>query len=58
MAVIKSRVHWTHPINVADFEFLKANTDRIPKIRRSCSPARRRRKSKAALWATRNSQPS
>ena len=32
MARIKSRVHWTHPINVADFEFLKANTDLIPKI--------------------------
>jgi 5-methyltetrahydropteroyltriglutamate--homocysteine methyltransferase len=32
MALIKSRVQWTHPINVADFEFLKANTDLIPKI--------------------------
>jgi 5-methyltetrahydropteroyltriglutamate--homocysteine methyltransferase len=32
MALIKSRVHWTHPINVADFKFLKANTDLIPKI--------------------------
>jgi 5-methyltetrahydropteroyltriglutamate--homocysteine methyltransferase len=32
MALIKSRVHWTHPINVADFKFLKVNTDLIPKI--------------------------
>jgi 5-methyltetrahydropteroyltriglutamate--homocysteine methyltransferase len=32
MALINSRVQWTHPINVADFEFLKANTDLIPKI--------------------------
>ena len=31
-AMIKSRVQWTHPINVADFEFLKANTDLVPKI--------------------------
>lgn len=32
MALIKSRVQWTHPINVGDFEFLKANTDLVPKI--------------------------
>jgi 5-methyltetrahydropteroyltriglutamate--homocysteine methyltransferase len=32
MALIKSRVQWTRPINVADFEFLKANTDLFPKI--------------------------
>jgi len=31
-ALIKSRVEWTHPINVGDFEFLKANTSLIPKI--------------------------
>jgi methionine synthase II (cobalamin-independent) len=31
-ALIKSRVQWTHPINVGDFEFLKANTDLVPKI--------------------------
>lgn len=31
-AVIKSRVQWTHPINVGDFAFLKANTDLMPKI--------------------------
>jgi 5-methyltetrahydropteroyltriglutamate--homocysteine methyltransferase len=30
--LIKTRVQWTHPINVGDFEFLKANTDLIPKI--------------------------
>jgi 5-methyltetrahydropteroyltriglutamate--homocysteine methyltransferase len=32
MALIKSRVHWTHPINVGDFAFLKANADLVPKI--------------------------
>jgi 5-methyltetrahydropteroyltriglutamate--homocysteine methyltransferase len=32
IALIKSRVQWTHPINVADFKFLEANTDLIPKI--------------------------
>jgi 5-methyltetrahydropteroyltriglutamate--homocysteine methyltransferase len=31
-ALIESRVQWTHPINVGDFEFLKANTDLMPKI--------------------------
>jgi 5-methyltetrahydropteroyltriglutamate--homocysteine methyltransferase len=31
-ALIKSRVQWTHPINVGDFAFLKANTDLMPKI--------------------------
>ena len=32
MALIRSRVKWTHPINVGDFEFLKANSDLLPKI--------------------------
>ncbi len=32
MALIRGRVQWTHPINVGDFEFLKANSDRLPKI--------------------------
>jgi 5-methyltetrahydropteroyltriglutamate--homocysteine methyltransferase len=32
MALVKSRVRWTHPINVADFAFLKAHTDLLPKI--------------------------
>jgi 5-methyltetrahydropteroyltriglutamate--homocysteine methyltransferase len=31
-ALIMSRVQWTHPINVDDFEFLKANSDLVPKI--------------------------
>ncbi len=31
-ALVRSRVRWTHPINVADFEFLKAHTDLLPKI--------------------------
>ena len=31
-ALIKSRVQWTHPINVDDFKFLQANSDLIPKI--------------------------
>ena len=30
--MIKSRVRWTHPINVPDFEFIRANTKLIPKI--------------------------
>lgn len=29
---IKSRVQWSHPINVGDFEFLSANSKLIPKI--------------------------
>jgi len=32
MAVIGSRVQWTHPINAGDAAFLKANSDRMPKI--------------------------
>jgi 5-methyltetrahydropteroyltriglutamate--homocysteine methyltransferase len=32
VALIKSRVRWTHPINVADFEFLKNKTNLLPKI--------------------------
>ncbi len=32
VAHIKSRVRWTHPINVADFNFLKSKTKLIPKI--------------------------
>ena len=32
VAMIKSRVRWTHPINVPDFEFIRANTKLIPKI--------------------------
>ena len=32
MAAIGSRVRWTHPINSADVSFLKANSDRMPKI--------------------------
>ena len=31
-ALIMSRVQWTRPINVDDFEFLKANSDLVPKI--------------------------
>jgi 5-methyltetrahydropteroyltriglutamate--homocysteine methyltransferase len=31
-ALIKSRVRWTHPINVADFNFLKSKTKLLPKI--------------------------
>jgi len=31
-AMIKSRVHWTHPINGGDAAFLKANSSRMPKI--------------------------
>jgi 5-methyltetrahydropteroyltriglutamate--homocysteine methyltransferase len=30
-ALIKSRVRWTHPINVADFNFLKSKTKLLPK---------------------------
>jgi len=32
VAVIKSRVRWTHPINVDDFNFLKNKTTLLPKI--------------------------
>jgi len=31
-ALIKSRVKWTHPINVPDFKFIAANTGLTPKI--------------------------
>jgi 5-methyltetrahydropteroyltriglutamate--homocysteine methyltransferase len=32
VALINSRVRWTHPINVPDFEFIRANTTLVPKI--------------------------
>ena len=32
VAVVGSRVQWTHPINTDDVAFLKSNTDRVPKI--------------------------
>ena len=32
IALINSRVRWTHPINVADFNFLKSKTELLPKI--------------------------
>jgi len=32
VAAIKSRVRWTHPINVDDFNFLKNRTKLLPKI--------------------------
>ena len=32
MALVKSRVRWTHPINVDDFNFLKNKTTFLPKI--------------------------
>ena len=32
IALIKSRVIWMHPINVADFNFLKSRTKLLPKI--------------------------
>jgi 5-methyltetrahydropteroyltriglutamate--homocysteine methyltransferase len=32
MALIKSRVRWSHPINVDDFNFLKNRTTLLPKI--------------------------
>ena len=32
VALIKSRVNWTHPINVADFNFLRSKTRLLPKI--------------------------
>ena len=39
MAVIGSRVQWTHPINAGDAAFLKANSDRCRRSR-SRAPAR------------------
>jgi 5-methyltetrahydropteroyltriglutamate--homocysteine methyltransferase len=32
VAVIKSRVRWSHPINVPDFAYIRANTKLVPKI--------------------------
>jgi 5-methyltetrahydropteroyltriglutamate--homocysteine methyltransferase len=32
MALVKSRVHWSHAINVDDFNFLKNRTTLLPKI--------------------------
>ena len=32
VALIKSRVNWTHPINVDDFNFLRSKTKLLPKI--------------------------
>jgi 5-methyltetrahydropteroyltriglutamate--homocysteine methyltransferase len=32
IALVESRVNWTHPINVADFNFLKSRTRLLPKI--------------------------
>lgn len=32
VAMIKSRVQWTKPINVPDFQYIRANTKLIPKI--------------------------
>ncbi len=32
VALVRSRVKWTHPINAEDVAFLKANSDRLPKI--------------------------
>lgn len=32
VALINSRVHWTKPINVGDFTFLKTHTSLLPKI--------------------------
>jgi methionine synthase II (cobalamin-independent) len=32
LAMIESRVQWTHPINAGDVAFLKANSQRLPKI--------------------------
>ena len=32
VALIKSRVNWMHPINVADFNFLRSKTKLLPKI--------------------------
>jgi 5-methyltetrahydropteroyltriglutamate--homocysteine methyltransferase len=32
IALLNSRVRWTHPINVPDFGFIRANTALVPKI--------------------------
>ncbi len=32
VAIINSRVQWTRPINVPDFEFIRSNTKLVPKI--------------------------
>ena len=32
VAMIGSRVQWTHPINAGDVAFLKANSDHLPKV--------------------------
>src|SRR5262245_36348040 len=32
MAVVKSRIKWSGPIHVADFEYLRARTSAVPKI--------------------------
>ena len=32
LARIKSRVRWSHPINVPDFDYIRANTGLVPKI--------------------------
>jgi 5-methyltetrahydropteroyltriglutamate--homocysteine methyltransferase len=32
VALVRSRVRWTRPINVADFEFIRAHTRLVPKI--------------------------
>jgi len=32
VAMIASRVAWTHPINAPDAAFLKTNSDRVPKV--------------------------
>jgi 5-methyltetrahydropteroyltriglutamate--homocysteine methyltransferase len=32
VALINSRVRWSHPINVPDFKFIQANTRLVPKI--------------------------
>jgi 5-methyltetrahydropteroyltriglutamate--homocysteine methyltransferase len=32
VALVNSRIRWTHPINVADFKFLKSKTKLVPKI--------------------------
>ena len=32
VAVIDSRVQWKHPINVADYRFIRANTSLLPKL--------------------------
>jgi 5-methyltetrahydropteroyltriglutamate--homocysteine methyltransferase len=32
VAVVGSRIEWTHPINAGDVAFLKTTTDRLPKV--------------------------